>query len=449
MANFPNSVYAPRTKQNKAGVVYHPEISTTLYAEDITKLDDEVVAVETEVETYKNELITKKLTLKNFVMTAAPLVHDDINYDYGESGAAILNDKATVEIMLTTVPVVVASADGLNDWGVCLLHETTDIRITVYFKNADFIGGVNPHPGTGDDDYLDTWAVAHGGIPYLTIDYFHKSIWVAASGSYTWTNPDAKSIVSGYTDPPTFTNEVLAVLNVKNDYPSGFFACLDAGLTLGVSGAYKRLKVGNITLLDLTTPTSPERGQIYFSDPYFLGWNGSSWVQFGFGLPGGSDKQIQFNDGSALNGDTGLTFDKSTKAVGMSGKITKYNDIATEGHGVPAIVDEVTLTGQNTNIGSTNFTNANVPGLYRLSYYGVTEVGDPAAGAITLTVSWNDGIAGHTQTLYTLQLSGTGGSGSSQFVMLLGSGSVSWQIGHTGSFGSSFYGMHMALEKLI
>ena len=47
MADFPSSVYSPRTKQNKAGVVYDPLNLTVGYVEDVTKLDAEVVALET------------------------------------------------------------------------------------------------------------------------------------------------------------------------------------------------------------------------------------------------------------------------------------------------------------------------------------------------------------------------------------------------------------------
>jgi len=47
MANYPNSIYSPRTKANKDGVVYDPTKQTVGYAEDVNYLDDEVVAVET------------------------------------------------------------------------------------------------------------------------------------------------------------------------------------------------------------------------------------------------------------------------------------------------------------------------------------------------------------------------------------------------------------------
>jgi len=51
MTAYPSSIYGPRTKENKPGVEYDESKSTVGYAEDITKLDDEVVAIETELGT--------------------------------------------------------------------------------------------------------------------------------------------------------------------------------------------------------------------------------------------------------------------------------------------------------------------------------------------------------------------------------------------------------------
>lgn len=49
MADYPSSVYSPRTKENKPGIVYDAEKTKVGYAEDITKLDEEVVAIETDL----------------------------------------------------------------------------------------------------------------------------------------------------------------------------------------------------------------------------------------------------------------------------------------------------------------------------------------------------------------------------------------------------------------
>lgn len=47
MADFPDTIYAPREKNNKSGVVYDPTKKTVLYSEDISNLDAEVVSIET------------------------------------------------------------------------------------------------------------------------------------------------------------------------------------------------------------------------------------------------------------------------------------------------------------------------------------------------------------------------------------------------------------------
>ena len=49
MATFPDGVYSPRTKENKPGIEYDPSKPTINYVEDINKVDDEVVAIETEL----------------------------------------------------------------------------------------------------------------------------------------------------------------------------------------------------------------------------------------------------------------------------------------------------------------------------------------------------------------------------------------------------------------
>lgn len=46
MADFPTTIYAPRTKENRSAVVYDPTQTKRIYAEDLQKLDAEVVAIE-------------------------------------------------------------------------------------------------------------------------------------------------------------------------------------------------------------------------------------------------------------------------------------------------------------------------------------------------------------------------------------------------------------------
>jgi len=51
------------------------------------------------------------------------------------------------------------------------------------------------------------------------------------------------------------------------------------------------------------------------------------WLTGGLGTPGGSNTQVQFNDAGALGGDSGLTYDKSTKTL-SAGSGTGAGDIA-------------------------------------------------------------------------------------------------------------------------
>jgi hypothetical protein len=89
-ASYPTSVYSPRTKQNKVGVVYHPEIATTFYAEDITLLDAEVVALETQLESYLDQALKTSssptfagLSVTNYIKFIFASVSTAIGYDAG------------------------------------------------------------------------------------------------------------------------------------------------------------------------------------------------------------------------------------------------------------------------------------------------------------------------------------------------------------------------------
>lgn len=49
MAEYPSGVYDPRTKENDPSVEYDADKKSVIFVEDVTKLDDEVVAIETEL----------------------------------------------------------------------------------------------------------------------------------------------------------------------------------------------------------------------------------------------------------------------------------------------------------------------------------------------------------------------------------------------------------------
>lgn len=132
--------------------------------------------------------------------------------------------------------------------------------------------------------------------------------------------------------------------------------------------------------------------------------------------------------------------------VDMGGLFTKYNNIATEGYGVPAIVDHVALTGQTADIGATNFTNAQTAGLYRINYILQDTTADVTAGTLTLTISWTDDAGATTAT--ASQVLTAAGRTSGVIYVQLASGNLTYATTHTGIFGSAVYGLYMTAERV-
>lgn len=81
---------------------------------------------------------------------------------------------------------------------------------------------------------------------------------------------------------------------------------------------------------------------VYFCD-------GGSWVLFSAGgTPGGSATQIQFNDSAVFGGDAGLTYDKTTDTLTISGPVTALSGSFGDGTlAGQAKFHELTANGSN------------------------------------------------------------------------------------------------------
>jgi len=53
MASYPNTIYSPRTRENRSGVVYDDTKKTIWFKEDADAIEAEIVALETELEAAK------------------------------------------------------------------------------------------------------------------------------------------------------------------------------------------------------------------------------------------------------------------------------------------------------------------------------------------------------------------------------------------------------------
>ncbi len=88
---------------------------------------------------------------------------------------------------------------------------------------------------------------------------------------------------------------------------------------------------GTITEPDLSITNSASAGNALTSD----GGTGFTWVDVASLGVAGSDTQVQFNDGGAMAGDAGLTYNKSTNVLTITGGAVQGADAAG-----PALLDE-------------------------------------------------------------------------------------------------------------
>lgn len=153
-----------------------------------------------------------------------------------------------------------------------------------------------------------------------------------------------------------------------------------------------------------------------------------------------------------VTGDVAINTNKfnvtaSSGNIDTAGKVTTYNNIATEGYGVPAIVDHVSLTAQTADITATNCTNAGTAGHYRVSYYLQDTTSDVTAGAVTLTFGFTDDAGATTVSSAALPLTAAGRT-SGIFYVRLASGNLTYSTTHTGLFGTSQYRVDFTVERV-
>lgn len=111
MAAFPGGVYSPRTKENKAGEVYDATKKTIIFVEDVVKLDDEVVAIETFLSPKEKIVSIPAEAFKIPTLKAASLVEYGIGsaleYADGNEEIAICKFHIPYDIDPTTQPKLI------------------------------------------------------------------------------------------------------------------------------------------------------------------------------------------------------------------------------------------------------------------------------------------------------------------------------------------------------
>lgn len=139
MATYPAAVFAPRTIENKTGVVYDAAKTTTAYAEDQTLPNAEIVAIETELGTTPKGTKADVKTRLNDVDTLLgdhSARHENGGADEisvaGLSGV-LADDQSANNVNLAAAP----SADSVSGVKITLVAHATVAKGDVCFINSD------------------------------------------------------------------------------------------------------------------------------------------------------------------------------------------------------------------------------------------------------------------------------------------------------------------------
>jgi len=97
MASYPSSVYTARVIENRSGVVYESSKKTVLFAEDVSKLNDEVNAIETELG------ISPKGSYADVVARLSAIEKDVSNAGFvGGGGKIVWQNSAILDYVAST-----------------------------------------------------------------------------------------------------------------------------------------------------------------------------------------------------------------------------------------------------------------------------------------------------------------------------------------------------------
>jgi len=159
MADYPSAIYSPRTKANKAGIVYDAAKTTVLFADDVVNDDNEIVAIETELgtdpagsdATVKARLNRIDAEKKGFVcIVVEPAT--DLEVADGQAFIQIPSELNTMLLSRATASVQTAGTTNATTIDIYNLTDTVDM-LSGAISIAS--GGTVATPGTIDTDYDD------------------------------------------------------------------------------------------------------------------------------------------------------------------------------------------------------------------------------------------------------------------------------------------------------
>jgi hypothetical protein len=218
MADYPAGVYAPRTKANRTGVVYDAVKTTVGYAEDITKLDAEVVAIETELGA------TPKAGYADVAARLAGIEGSIPSVPVKATGAEI--DTGTNDTKFATPLAIADSKLSFSDGVETLTNKRITTRIITIVSNAQ------PTINTDDCDCITITALATA-ITSMTTNLsgaptnFQKLIFrIKDDGSVRAITWGASFIAKGVALPTTTTASKLLTVGFIFDTVANTWGCV-------------------------------------------------------------------------------------------------------------------------------------------------------------------------------------------------------------------------------
>lgn len=142
MADYPAAVYSPRTKENLPGIEYNAAKKTIGFVEDITKLDDEVIAIQTELGTLpKSTSASVKERLKG-IRSLSDAVQDTLVIKTGKVGIGTATPTQLLTMESPALAVHLIKSRGSQSTGRTLFQVLREHADTAPY-NVGFDVGMN------------------------------------------------------------------------------------------------------------------------------------------------------------------------------------------------------------------------------------------------------------------------------------------------------------------
>ncbi|CAB4166420.1 hypothetical protein UFOVP849_33 [uncultured Caudovirales phage] len=300
----------------------------------------------TESVAYGNSNVTTLLAAfgSNTISTTGNVTAGNINSALGVyavtiQASGLIGGNGSPLTSLTGANVVgaVANATYATSAGTATSATTAGTVTTNAQPNITSVGtltSLNVSGNTTSGNLSATGTVKSGAVTYTGTDGTTGQVLTTYGNGQTYFSTVSggsygNANVANYLASGTLSSNIITTANVT---ASGMNTSGPSGNITGVNYLYANSVVANVSLQSgavTYTPTDGTAGQVLTT--YGNGITYFSTVASGGNTPGGSNTQIQFNDGGAFGGNATMTFDKATGNVVLGNIVTNTNNMQTVG----------------------------------------------------------------------------------------------------------------------